>query len=130
MSASGIQGQSFVVVVNAANPVSSLTKAQLSAIFMKKTTKWGDDKPVVPVNQSGGAKIRDVFSKATHGRSAAAIEIYWQTQIFSGNDVPPLTKANDADVLAFVQANPNAIGYVSAGAKLGTKVKAVTISGL
>lgn len=119
-----------VVVVNAANPVSTLTKEQVSDLFLKKVTRWESDKIVMPVDQERNSKTRELFSRAVHRRSISAVASYWQTQIFSGNNVPPATKATDADVLAFVRANPNAIGYVSGATPLGADVKAVTVGGL
>ena len=66
---------------------------------------------------------RAAFSKAILGRPVSAVETYWQQQIFSGKEVPPTTKANDDEVIAFVKANAGAIGYVSAGASTaGVKV--------
>ena len=53
---------------------------------------------------------------------------FWQQQIFAGKDVPPDTKASDADVIAFVSATPGAIGYVSAGAAVAG-VKVVKVGG-
>ena len=53
----------------------------------------------------------------------SAIESYWRQQIYSGRGVPPPVKATDADVVAFVAANPGGIGYVSAAADTaGVKV--------
>ena len=34
--------------------------------------------------------------------------------MFSGKGKPPQEMASDADVLAYIAANPNAIGYVDA----------------
>jgi ABC-type phosphate transport system substrate-binding protein len=128
-TASASFAQRVVVVVNAANPVSTLTKNQVASIFLKKTLKWSNDTVVTPVNQERDAKIRDIFSREIHGRSASAMEAYWQIQIFSGKDVPPAVRANDTDVLAFVRARPGAIGYVSADTPLGDGVKVVTVKG-
>jgi hypothetical protein len=58
----------------------------------------------------------------------SAVESYWQQAIFSGRSVPPLEKASDAEVLAFVRANPGAVGYVSGGADLGASVKELTVN--
>ena len=58
---------------------------------------------------------RAVFTKIVHGKPVSAIASYWQQQIFAGREVPPAEKAGDAAVLAFVKANPGAIGYISAG---------------
>ena len=112
--------QGYVVVVNAAGPA-AISKAELSNVFLKKSTK------LAPVDQSKGAAVRDAFSKAVLGRPASAVTTYWQQQIFAGKDVPPPEKGDDAAVLAFVKSTPNGVGYVAAGTELGAGVKAVTV---
>jgi ABC-type phosphate transport system substrate-binding protein len=116
----------YQVIANSGVGASSLTKDQVSQMFLKKLAKWPDGKSVVAVDQAKTAAIREAFSKAVHGRGAAAIVAFWQQQIFSGADVPPAEKASDAEVIAFVKATPGAIGYVSSGAEVGdAKVVAV-----
>lgn len=119
---------SFIVIVNAANSASTVSKKQLADIFLKRTTRWSSNTTIAPVDQARASRARELFSKAIHDRSTSAIEAYWQQQIFSGKDVPPVTKENDAEVLAYVRARPNAIGYVTAGTPLGDNVKAVTVT--
>jgi ABC-type phosphate transport system substrate-binding protein len=113
--------QDFVVVVNAANPASEMSKGDVSNAFMKRGSS------LVAVDLDKASPVRDAFSRAVLGRPASAILSHWQQQIFSGNDVPPAERPSDAEVLAFVRGNPSAIGYVSAGASLGSGVKAVTV---
>jgi ABC-type phosphate transport system substrate-binding protein len=112
--------QGYVVVVNAAGPA-AISKAELSNVFLKKSTK------LTPVDQSKSAAVREAFSKAVLGRPASAVATFWQQQIFAGKDVPPPEKGDDAAVLAFVKSTPNGVGYVAAGTDLGAGVKAVTI---
>jgi ABC-type phosphate transport system substrate-binding protein len=117
---------SFKVVVNNAVHVDSLSKKEVSDLFMKRTPKWSSGTPVVPVDQSDRAAVRDEFSKTIHGKATAAVKSYWQQQIFSGRDVPPVEKASDSEVLALVRSNPGAIGYVDAAADTsGVRVLAV-----
>jgi ABC-type phosphate transport system substrate-binding protein len=113
------RAQGYVVIVNAAG-AASLSKDEVSKAFLKKGSG------LVAVDQSKGAAVRDAFSKAVLGRPASAVATYWQQQIFAGKDVPPAEKSSDADVVAFVKANPKAIGYVSAGADVAG-VKTVTL---
>ena len=122
------QAQDFVVVVGASSSVSSLTKRELSDIFLKKARKVGET-TLAPVDQPTTSKLREAFSKAIHGHTSAFIQTYWQTQIFAGKEIPPVVKGSDVDVLAFVRANGGAIGYVAADTPLGDAVKAVTIKG-
>ena len=118
--------QDYQVVVNSANPTDILTKDQLGKMFLKKIVKWDTGTPIVPVDQTATSAVRASFNKAVHAKPASAIASYWQQQIFAGRDVPPAEKAGDAAVLAFVKANPGAIGYVSAGGSTdGVKVLSI-----
>lgn len=113
----------FQVVVNPSNPAASVPAAQLSRMFLKKLPKWDHGAAVVPVDQPAETPVRAEFSKGVHGKPVAAVVAYWQQQIFAGRDVPPAEKAGDEAVLAFVRANPGAVGYVSPSANTsGVKV--------
>lgn len=109
---------SFVVIVNAANRV-ALTRDEVAGIFMKRITRWKDDgQAVVAIDELPASPVREEFSRAVLRRDVDAMEAYWQQQIFSGRDVPPVQKETDAQIVAFVRRNRGAIGYVSAGAAL------------
>jgi ABC-type phosphate transport system substrate-binding protein len=123
--------QAFQVVVNATNPVTTLSKAQVADLFFRRAAKFpAGGKAAVPVDQDATAKPRLAFSRAIFGRDAGAMETYWQQQIFAGGDAPPAKHKSDDAVLAFVRATPGAIGYVGAGTALGAGVKSVAVSGL
>jgi ABC-type phosphate transport system substrate-binding protein len=121
-AASGVQAQEFVVIVNPANPVSALTRDEVSKLFLKRTTSWSAGGQVAVVDLAKSSKVREAFSQAVHKRAASAVDSYWQQQVFSGKDVPPPEKGTDADVIAFVKSNPGAIGYVAAASADGVKV--------
>ena len=104
-----VAAQDFVVVVNPGAAMDQISAAELSKIFQKKVGKLPDGEAAKPVDQEKDAAVREAFSKAVHGRSAAQIESYWQQQIFSGKDVPPDTKKSDAEVISYVKSTPGAI---------------------
>lgn len=111
------QPSTFKVIVNPGNPVASLSKKEVSNLFLKKKGRWDEMRAnVEPVDLD--AAVREDFSQEVHGRSVTAIKSYWQRQIFSGREVPPPEVKTDADVIAFVAARPGAIGYVSASTSL------------
>lgn len=116
----------YQVIVHAANPVSSLTRDQLSRYFLKKTTAWEDGRTVAPADLFEASPVRVALSRDIHRKSVAAIKSYWQQRIFSGSELPPPEFETDSDVVAYVRAHPGAIAYVSAGAELGG-VKAVQV---
>jgi len=116
----------YQVIVHSTNPTDSLTREQLGKMFLKKIPKWDTGTPVLPVDQLPNSSTRAAFTKIVHGKAVSAVASYWQQQIFAGRDVPPAEKAGDAAILAFVKANPGAIGYVSGEATIdGVKVLAI-----
>ena len=121
------QAASYKIIVNNSVSVSSLSKKAVSDLFLKKATKWESGAAVTPVDQLDSSNAREGFSKAVHGKTAAAVKSYWNQQIFSGRDVPPVEKKSDAEVLAFVRSTTGAIGYVSEAAS-AEGVRVVTIN--
>jgi len=120
------QAKSYKVIVNPSNPVSSMSRDDVSRIFLKKTTKFPDGRGASPVDLPVNSPTRESFSKDIHGKSSSAVDAYWQQLIFSGRDIPPPQKS-ESGVLEFVRSNGNAIGYVLPGADTaGVKVINVT----
>jgi hypothetical protein len=118
----------FIVVVNAGNRQAALPAAEISNMFLQKSTQWQPGERVMAVDLPEGSPARESFSKAIHNRSTAAVKAYWQRMIFSGRDVPPPEKPTPGDVLAYVKGNPGAIGYVPAGTPLPDGVKALKVT--
>jgi ABC-type phosphate transport system substrate-binding protein len=115
--------QKYWVVVHPDNPVATMDRSEVSRLFLKKTTKWADGRPVDPVDLPEKASTREAFSLEIHGRSTAAIKKYWQQMVFSGKAAPPPEVPSEADVLAHVRADRSAVGYVSDEAVLrGVKI--------
>jgi len=120
------QAKSYKIIVNPSNPVSSISREEVSRIFLKKTTKFSDGRGASPLDLPANSPTRESFSKDIHGKSSSAVDAYWQQLIFSGRDIPPAQKS-ESGVLEFVRSNGNAIGYVPSGADTaGVKVISVT----
>jgi ABC-type phosphate transport system substrate-binding protein len=119
--------QSYKVIVNSVNSLSSISKSDVADYLLKKKTKWPSGEKIAPIDQSDKSSVREDFSKDVLGKSVGAIRSYWQQAVFAGKDTPPVEKKSDAEVIEFVKANPGAIGYVSVGANT-TGVKVLTIN--
>lgn len=117
----------FKVVVNASNPTDSVTRKELSGLFLKKKETWPDGQTVTAVDLKPDSPVRIEFTSAIHQKKTSAIKSYWQRQIFQGKAVPPMERSTDADVLAFVARTPGGIGYVSSAASLGSNVKELVV---
>lgn len=122
----GGQERGYKIIVNSSNPMVSITRENVSRIFLKKTTKFPNGLNASPVDLPANSGTRESFSKDVLGKTASSVEAYWQQLIFSGRDVPPPQK-KESSALDFVRSNENGIGYVSAGVDTsGVKVVTVT----
>jgi ABC-type phosphate transport system substrate-binding protein len=120
-------GSGYQLVVNAANPLAVVARGDVTQIFLKKTLTWPNGQPAVPVDQRSDAPSRQAFSMSVLRKDPNEIASYWNQMIFSGRALPPPTKGSDDEVLAFVRANPNAIGYIGGATAVGEGVKVVKV---
>ena len=117
----------FHVVVNASNPTSALPREDLARLFLKKSSAWPGGQLALPIDQPTSAIVRRAFTKAVLHQDTNDVAAYWNRMIFSGRGTPPSTKPSDGEVVAYVRANPSAVGYVAAEASLGDGVKVLKI---
>ena len=127
MSGPATAQDGYRIVVNPSNPVSSLSKGQVSRLFLDKTP-WDDGAPAAPVDLLPASPVREGFSKDVLGLTVpAAVErMIAATRLAGGN--PPPAMASDREVLAYVRLKPGAIGYVSLAADI-TGVKVIAVGG-
>lgn len=122
------QGTDVRIIVNVSNPTAEMSSAEVAQLFLKRITTWSNGAAVTPVDLPEGTPVRAQFSDAVHGRPPAAIEAYWQRQVFSGRAVPPVQRATPNQVVAFVAGNLGGVGYVPAGTALPASVKVLQVT--
>lgn len=113
-----------VVVVHPSND-SAISAKNVQRIFLGKEKKFANGNAVAPVNQATNA-TRNAFDTDVLGRSSTQVSAYWSKLVFTGKGIPPKEVNSDADVIAAVAADANAIGYVDSSAVTGD-VKAITL---
>jgi len=118
----------YQVIVNAANPVTSLPSGEVARLFLKKTGSWPEGGTVEPVDLREDSDVRREFSKEVLGKDVSTVKGYWQERIFTGRAVPPIEKSSEAEAIAFVASNRDAIGYVAATATLPADVKPLRVT--
>jgi len=123
----GAEPAQFVLIVNAENPASSASRSAISNLFLKRTGEWKKGPKAQPVDLLEASKVRDAFSRRILGRRASDVEQFWQTEIFSGHNIPPPKKVSEAEVVSYVAKRLGAIGYVSPGTPLPPQVKILQI---
>jgi len=116
----------FVVIVNNANPVATLTEAELRRIFRKESRMWPHGEPMVPVDWDSTLYLRAVFSKDVLKRSVREMAEYWVQQSMTQGLTPPSTQRSARAILRFVASVPGAISYVPPS-EVDDTVRVVTI---
>ncbi|MEQ1440065.1 phosphate ABC transporter substrate-binding protein [Fontimonas sp. SYSU GA230001] len=96
----------IAVILNAANPVATLTDAQVVAIYTGRIARWtevsGNDAPITVVNKAEGRSTLELFLHYFKLESPAV-----KAHVVIGD--------NEQGIKT-VAGNPDAIGYVSVGA--------------
>jgi hypothetical protein len=115
----------FVLVVNAGNDVTTISRKDAELIFLNKQRIWPDGKNIsVVINEN--PKIYDSFSHAVLRRSSQQFLVFRKQMLFRGQGMPPPTLKTDKDVVAFVGEHVGSVSYVSPDA-VTLAVKAVSI---
>ena len=122
----GDREPSFVVIVHPDNPVTSIDREFLRDAYLKKATDWDDGKTIRPVDLSSKFSARDRFERDVIEKTPSQLKSYWNQQIFSGKGVPPPEAPTTDQVIAYVLANPGAVGYLPAGVDPG-RAKAIEV---
>lgn len=112
------QADGFAVIVHPESRITTVSRAELSKIFLRRLRTWSDGTAALPVDQLPDRGVRQRFSREVHGRSVVTVEVYWKRMIFSGRAVPPDELASDREVIDHVRTHPGAVGYVEASTKL------------
>src|SRR5690606_16825950 len=105
MAASAAHAE-VVVVVHPSNPAASMSSAEVTDVFLGKSTALS------PVDQPESSPVRGEFYQKVTGKDAAQVKALWTRLIFTGKATPPKEVASDAEVKKAVAADPKAIGYI------------------
>lgn len=103
----------FVVVANGSG-LSEVTVPELRRIFRGEQSLWSTKQPVSVVLPSARAEFTDRFARQVLGMTRAGMQRYWLALVFQGRANPPVLQDSAADVLAYVQRTPGAVGLVPA----------------
>lgn len=118
----------IAVIVNAQNPLNSLTRSQVTEFFLKKAKQWPSGTSVRFFDQSDDSQIRKEFLRTVLLKSSRDIELYWIGQkLYSGHSAPTQL-SSDAMMEIMVSRFPGAIGYISNDYVPSRPVKKINIT--
>jgi len=124
--ASTLASAEVVTVISAQNPVTALSKGEVSNIFLGKTNRFPDGNPAVPIDQPEGSALRAEFYRSVSNRQPADIKAYWSKMIFTGRGQPPAVADNDEQAKKILASRPDAIGYIDR-ASVDRRIKVLTV---
>jgi ABC-type phosphate transport system substrate-binding protein len=101
-----------VAVVSSTSAITTLSKAQVTDIFLGKINRFPNGALAVPIDQAEGSPAREEFYVLYAGKSSAQVTSYWAKIIFTGRGQPPKAVAGSIEVRKLLAANPQAIGYI------------------
>lgn len=122
------QEPDFVVIVNAENPIETISVIELRRVYMKQSRMWSHGEAMVPVDWVAGSDVRTAFSEQVLNRSVREMAEFWVKEAVTRGATPPPTQRSARSVLRFVASVPGAISYCPPG-DVNDKVKVITLTG-
>ncbi len=119
-----LTAQAQVVIISAKNPISKLTKEQVSQIFLGQSKTFYTGGMAEPFDLAEASDLRKGFYEKVLNKPPAQMKAYWAKMEFSGTAHPPKMLPTSAEVVMLVAENPKYIGYVDAAA-VNASVKVV-----
>src|SRR5688500_5324911 len=109
------RGDGVVLIVHPSNRIATVDRAFLRDAYMRKLVTWSGGETIRPVGLPRPLAVRDRFTRDVLRKTPAQLRSYWTRQIFTGTGVPPVERASEASVVAYVLANRGAIAYLPEG---------------
>ncbi len=112
-----------VIVVSAKSPVASMTKEQVSDLYLGNVKEFPGGGQALPVLLSSGSARSDFLEKIL-GKNEAQAKAIWSRLVFSGKGSAPRDMPDSAETVKLISNNPNCIGVVEKSA-VNASVKVV-----
>ncbi|MBC7714608.1 MAG: substrate-binding domain-containing protein [Rhizobacter sp.] len=123
-----VSAADVTVIINAKNPVNSITNEELNAFFIKKERNWKDGNAVRFFDHRDENNNRKLFLKKYIKKTSREIELYWiGEKIYTGN-IAPIQITSDSMMVSMVSRFSGGIGYVSSKFVIPKTVKRITVT--
>ena len=109
----------YKIIVHPGNPIAELDRQFLREAYLRKASDWDGGAEIRPIDLASRFPVRERFVQDVLNKTPSQLKNYWNQQIFSGKGTPPPEAASPDAVVAYVLANPGAIGYLPLDADAG-----------
>ena len=114
--AGNIAAAEVVTVVSSQNSTTTLSRSEVSNIFLGKINRFPNGQPAVPIDQPESSEPRNEFYRDVSNKQPADIKAYWSRMIFTGRGQPPMVVDGDEQVKKALAERPDGIGYIDRAA--------------
>ena len=101
-----------VTVVSSQNPLTAISRNEITNIFFGKTNRFPNGQAAIPIDQPDSSSTHEGFYRSIANRRPADIKAYWSKMIFTGRGQPPRVAPDDEAVKDILARKPQAIGYI------------------
>lgn len=119
--------ETVVVLLNARNPTQTLSKAELSKIFLGQTVFWHGVVPVKVVVRPDSSLAAKTFYQSILGLTPQAFRKHWDEVQLAGRGVAPKALGTVDETATAVAASPGSIGFALASEAWKLSVKGVKV---
>lgn len=114
LTAAAGRAQDFAFITHPDTAEKAVSADEVKSILLNNRTKWGSG-PVIKLAVLTEGAVHEKVIKDFTQRTPDQFDKYWKKQVFTGAGTMPALMKSDADVVAYVAANPGAFGYVAKG---------------
>ena len=104
----------FVMVLNARNPTTTVSQAEVRAIYTGQRSFWHGVVPMKVFSRSPRSEASTGFIEGVLGTTTSRYEQDWASRQLSGQGIAPVPADSSEDVVASVAAFPGGIGFILA----------------
>lgn len=123
-------GGDVAVVVNPANPIDSITSADLKKVFSGDKSSWGGGLSVTPFVRAAQAHERDVLLKVIMKMTDGQYQEFWVKKLYSGSSAhEPLAVMSNSMQLDAVRTQKGGIALITAS-EVKDGVKVIKVDGV
>lgn len=104
----------IAIVVPADSPIDSLSKHQVSNLFLSKTNRLANGKKAILI-EIRDYRLRDTFYRLISNKTPTQLKSYWTTLIFTGKGKPPRSFSSRQEMIDYMKRHATTISYLDSG---------------
>jgi hypothetical protein len=113
LAAAAFEPTDVVALVHADNPVKTIKRADLAAMYLGQRKAWAHGPSVRVLRRTPGGAVRALVDERLLDMSSASYRRHWQRKELAGKGIAPRTIGSAAQLLRAVRSDPRAVGCLS-----------------